>query len=260
MDQAWIDSLVDGSVWDKGVYCKGGVMLMKIHPIKAFSDNYIWLIEEDSVVVVVDPGQATAVISYLEAQKLTLGAILLTHDHDDHIDGVEQILATYPDTPVYGPQETVPLNDHVLDEGDSFELFDQHVRVLKTPGHTVGHISYLVGDALFCGDALFSGGTGRVFTGDYQAQYDTLQKFKQLNDAIKVYAGHEYTETNLRFAKSIDPTNQKITEALAEVMALREDDQPTLPSTIGREKEINLFLQAESLEAFIEKRQARDRF
>ncbi|MBU5594307.1 hydroxyacylglutathione hydrolase [Amphibacillus sp. MSJ-3] len=233
---------------------------MKIHPIKAFSDNYIWVIEKDSIAVVVDPGQASAVIAYLEAEALELGAIFLTHNHHDHTDGVEQILALHPGTPVYGPQETVPLNDHILDEGDTFELFEKPVSVLKTPGHTDGHISYLVGDALFCGDALFSAGTGRVFTGDYQAHYDSLQKFKHLKDTVKVYAGHEYTETNLRFAKSIDPKNRKITEALAEVTALRKEDKSTLPSTIGREKEINLFLQAESLEDFIKRRQARDHF
>ncbi|WP_440897459.1 hydroxyacylglutathione hydrolase [Amphibacillus sp. Q70] len=233
---------------------------MKIHPIKAFSDNYIWIIEKNSKVVVVDPGESAGVISYLEAEGLDLVAILLTHNHADHTGGIEQILMKYPNTPIYGPQETEPLNDYVLREGDSFELFDQTVSVIETPGHTEGHISYLIGDALFCGDALFSAGTGRVFTGDYQAQYDTLQKFKQLNDSVKVYAAHEYTETNLRFAQSIQPTNQLIFEALNKVMAIRKEDKPTLPSTIGREKEINLFLQVETLDNFIALRKGRDDF
>lgn len=185
---------------------------------------------------------------------------MLTHNHDDHTGGVEQILATYPDTPVYGPEETKALNDHILDEGDSLQLFDQKVEILKTPGHTEGHISYVFGGALFCGDALFSAATGRVFTGDYQAQYDTLQKFKQLSDQVEVYAAHEYTEKNLQFAQSIEPANQTISKALDEVKTLRQEDLPTLPSTIGREKDINLLLQVETLERFIELRKARDNF
>jgi len=123
----------------------------------------------------------------------------LTHDHEDHIGGVEEILATYSNTPVYGPKETNDLADYVVQDGDSFNLMGQGFEVFKTAGHTEEHISYLMGDDLFCGDALFSAGCGRVFTGDYQAQYDALQKFKQLNNSVKVYAAHEYTETNLRF-------------------------------------------------------------
>lgn len=233
---------------------------MKIHPIKAFSDNYIWLIEKGSEVVLVDPGESAGVMRYLEAEERDLAAVLLTHNHNDHTGGVKQILAKYPEIPVYGPQETEPLNDYILHEGDSFQLFGQNVDILETPGHTEGHISYLIGDALFCGDALFSAGTGRVFTGDYQAQYETLQKFKQLNNLVKVYAAHEYTETNLRFAQSIQPTNQMISKVLNEVIAIREEDKPTLPSTIGREKEINLLLQADSLDTFIALRKARDNF
>src|SRR5699024_220610 len=108
--------------------------------------------------------------------------------------------------------------------------------------HTHGHISFLMGEkALFCGDALFSAGCGRVFTGDYQAQYDALQKFKRLDDEIKVYAAHEYTQTNLRFAHSVQPSNKAVSEALDQVNDLRAKEEPTLPSTIGREKKINLF-------------------
>lgn len=165
-----------------------------------------------------------------------------------------------PNTPIYGPEETVPLNNQVLQEGDSFELFGSFVEVIHTPGHTEGHISYLFSDALFCGDSLFSAGTGRFFTGDYQAQYDTLQKFRQLNDTVKVYPAHEYTETNLRFVQTIEPTNEVISEALTEVKDLRAANKPTLPSTIGREKTINLLLQAETLDRFIELRKARDNF
>ncbi|BAM48452.1 hydroxyacylglutathione hydrolase [Amphibacillus xylanus] len=233
---------------------------MNIHPINAFKDNYIWVVEQDSQVVVVDPGEAKGVLDYLYNEQKSLSAILLTHNHDDHTGGVEQILAEYPNTPVHGPAETQPLSQYVLKEGDSFKLFGRTVTVLDTPGHTEGHISYLIDEALFCGDSLFSAGTGRVFTGDYQAQFLSLQKFKQLDNIVRVYPAHEYTETNLRFAQSIEPANQHVLVALDEVRALRKTGKPTLPSTIGREKKINLLLQAETLEQFIKLRQARDDF
>lgn len=234
---------------------------MNIHPIKAFSDNYIWMIEEGTEAVVVDPGEAEGVMDYLKEQQLNLTAILLTHNHEDHIGGVKEILAKYSDTPVYGPEETVPLADRIVQEGESFKLLGQTFQVIKTGGHTKGHISFLMGEkALFCGDALFSAGCGRVFTGDYQAQYDALQKFKRLDDEIKVYAAHEYTQTNLRFAHSVQPSNKAVSEALNQVNDLRAKEEPTLPSTIGREKKINLFLQAETVEDFVALRKARDDF
>lgn len=233
---------------------------MHIHPVRAFSDNYIWVLEEGTEAVVVDPGEAQGVLAYLKEKQLQLSAIVLTHNHEDHIGGVREILAKYPGIPVYGPEETKAWADHVVREGDSFSLFGQGVQVFQTAGHTHGHISYLRGDALFCGDALFSGGCGRVFTKDYQAQYDALQKFKGLDNGVQVYAAHEYTETNLRFAHSIEPSNKVISEALDEAKKLRAKGQPTLPSTIGKEKEINLFLQAETLADFIRLRQARDIF
>ncbi|MGP6139017.1 MULTISPECIES: hydroxyacylglutathione hydrolase [unclassified Jeotgalibaca] len=233
---------------------------MEVSLIKAFSDNYIWVIEEGEDIAVVDPGEANGVLSYLEENKSNLVAILLTHNHDDHIGGVREILEKYPDVPVYGPTETDSLATQIVQEGDTFELFGETVEVFKTAGHTEEHISFLMGDILFCGDALFSGGCGRVFTGDYEAQYEALQKFKGLNDNVKVYAGHEYTQTNLRFAMSETPSNPDILTALHEVNDKRAIEMPTLPSTIGKEKLINLFLNADTLEDFIELRKARDNF
>lgn len=233
---------------------------MNIVPVEAFSDNYIWVIDNGKEAIVVDPGESEGTLTYLKDHDFALEAIILTHNHDDHIGGVKDILREYPDTPVYGPKETESLSDHVVQEGDEFELLGETFKVFKSAGHTQEHISYLMGQALFCGDALFSGGCGRVFTGDYQAQYDALQTFKAMPESVKVYAGHEYTETNLKFALSIEPANSLIEAALEEVKALRAEDKPTLPSTIGKEKGINLFLQAENLDKFIQLRQARDNF
>jgi hydroxyacylglutathione hydrolase len=231
-----------------------------IHPIKAFSDNYIWCIQEETEAVVVDPGEAKGVLDYLEEKQLRLAAILLTHKHEDHTGGVQGIIARHPESQVYGPKETEALANRVVEEGNSFNLLGQTFQVFETGGHTHGHISFLMGDALFCGDALFSAGCGRVFTGDYEAQYETLRKFKRLDDDINIYPGHEYTEINLRFAYDTRPNNKKVSKALEEVRELRAKGQPTLPTTIGREKEINLFLQVETLEEFIELRNARNDF
>ncbi|MER2063361.1 MAG: hydroxyacylglutathione hydrolase [Alkalibacterium sp.] len=234
---------------------------MTIHPINALTDNYIWIIEENSSTVVVDPGEAEDVIQYLESSERHLAGILLTHSHDDHTAGVNKLLARFPDTPVYGPEETEDFTTLTLKDGDTFELAGQQFYVFTTAGHTDGHISFLMNEHfLFCGDALFSGGCGRVFTKDYQAQFAALGKFNELDDNVKVYAGHEYTEKNLSFAQAVEPNSQAVSQALAKVKALRSEGRPTLPSTIGDEKEINVFMRAETLDRFKELRDARDDF
>lgn len=233
---------------------------MKVTPIKAFQDNYIWCIELKNQTIIVDPGQAEPVLKYLNENELSLDTILLTHKHDDHIGGVKDLKEAFPQIDIYGPIELQDIVDHVIGEGDQFYLDNESVEVMKTAGHTSEHISYLIDRHLFCGDALFSAGCGRVFTGDYQAQYDTLMKLSKLSNKVKVYAGHEYTETNLEFALTIEEDNYIIKDELAVVREFRRLDKPTLPTTIGREKDINLFMQAKSLEEFIELRQARDNF
>lgn len=233
---------------------------MQIFPIKAFSDNYIWIIEQTSGTIIVDPGEADGVLEYLGNNNFEQISILLTHNHEDHIGGVKKIVEQYPEVVIYGPTETELLNTHTVTDGNVFDLNEQRFEVFKTAGHTNEHISYLMNDDLFCGDALFSGGCGRVFTGDYQAAFIGMEKFRRLPDNTNVYAGHEYTETNLRFAHSVEPNNQLIKEELDHTRKLIAEEEPTLPSTIGKEKEINLFMMAETLEDFIKLRNARDEF
>lgn len=234
---------------------------MKINPIPAFEDNYIWAWINDNEVIIVDPGEAQPVIDYIEENALNLTAILLTHKHDDHIGGVQELTNRYGDVPIYGPEEVSDLATHIVHDDDSFTLWDIPISVALTAGHTAGHISFLIDNqALLCGDALFSGGCGRVFTGDYQAQYDAIQYFKSLNNTVQIYAGHEYTVTNLKFALSIEPDNQQIADALKEKETLRLDNLPTLPSTIEEERRINLFMQANNLDEFTTLRKQRDQF
>lgn len=233
---------------------------MKVTALAALSDNYIWLYQKEEELVVIDPGEARPVLDYLSASDQHPIAILLTHDHADHTAGVREILDAFPATIVYGPEECRSLADNIVGEGDKFSLLDEEWQVFSVPGHTNGHIAYLVNDDLFCGDALFMAGCGRVFTGDYQAQYETLGKLSQLADEVKVYAAHEYSETNLCFAQTVDPANAAVKAALKKVRQQRAENSPTLPSTIGQEKKINPFIGARSFDDFVQLRNKRDNF
>ncbi len=233
---------------------------MQVIGLKAFKDNYIWVIQEGEQLAIVDPGQAEPVLDFLRNNQLSPSVILLTHEHNDHIGGLAQMLEHYPNCQVIGPSEVSGLVDKVVKDGDSFDLFGYQVEVFKTAGHTKEHISYLVDDKLFCGDALFSAGCGRVFTGDFQAQFEALQVFNSLGDQILVYAGHEYTLTNLAFAMEIEPDNREIADVYKRVKQQREDGLASLPSTIGLEKKINLFMRAKSVEEFTKLRKKRDQF
>ncbi|MFK8242904.1 MULTISPECIES: hydroxyacylglutathione hydrolase [unclassified Facklamia] len=233
---------------------------MEVIGLPALRDNYIWLVKQGQQVVIVDPGESHSVLHYLEVNQLEPIGIFITHGHDDHIAGVTAILEKYPSLFVKAPIEVVHLATQVVKESDQFELWGNTVEIIKTAGHTSEHISFIVDKKLFCGDALFSAGCGRVFTKDYAEQFAALQKISQLEDAIEVYAGHEYTVTNLRFANEQEPMNQAIATALAQAQQLRAENQPTLPTTIGKERAINLFLQATTVEAFKQLRDLRDKF
>lgn len=229
---------------------------MFINYIKAFDDNYIWTIEKDDKIIVVDPGEASPVINYLKDKNLDY--ILLTHKHSDHVGGVAELKNKYG-SKVYGPIETKEYNDVNLKDDDEFELLGENFKVILTGGHTKEHISYLMGDNLFCGDALFLAGCGRVFTKNYKASYDGLRRLKKLDDNTKVYAAHEYSLDNLKFSKSVI-SNEDLDKEYEEVKNLRKEDKITLPSTIGIEKKINPFFIAKDLDEFIDFRNKKDNF
>ncbi|MDN6244552.1 MAG: hydroxyacylglutathione hydrolase [Tetragenococcus koreensis] len=234
---------------------------MTVTALEALSDNYIWLYQKEQELVVIDPGEAMPVLDYLANHKDEhLSAILLTHNHADHTGGVKEIVAKYPDIAVYGPEECRAYAENIVHDGETIGLLGQDWEIISVPGHTNGHIAYLVDDKVFCGDALFMAGCGRVFTGDYQAQYETVNKFSQLADDVKVYAAHEYSETNLRFANEVDPSNSAVEEALRKVRQQREKNEPTLPSTIEVEKEVNPFMRANDFDEFVQLRNKRDGF
>jgi len=219
--------------------------------VRAFEDNYIWLIRGKSPdrVAIVDPGDADPVLAAMEKQRLKPAAILCTHHHGDHVGGVEDILKHYT-VPVYGPaRERIPAVTQRLKEGDHVDLPDLGLTfdVLDVPGHTAGHIAYYGAGMLFCGDTMFSAGCGRLFEGTAEQMLASLSKFSALPEATQMYCGHEYTEANLRFALTVEPDNADMRAHRDWARAQRTQDLPTLPSAIGLERRINPFLRSGQL-------------
>ena len=217
---------------------------MKIVPLKAFKDNYIWTLRSATHAAVVDPGEAQPVLAYLAAEGLKLAAILATHHHPDHVGGIGEILRSHP-CPVYGPRnEPIPTLTHPVSEGDTVRIPDlgAEFSVLDIPGHTRAHIAYYGLESLFCGDTLFACGCGRVFEGTPEQMFASLAKLLALPDETKVYCGHEYTLANMQFAKAVEPKNAALAEREKRDQALRDRGLPTLPSTLADEKATNPFL------------------
>ena len=215
-----------------------------IIPIRAFADNYIWLLREGATAAVVDPGDAAPVIAYLDREGIALSAILATHHHGDHVGGVLDLVARWP-VPVFGPaRETIPGRTHALAEGNSITVPGMGCRfsVLDIPGHTSGHIAYVGDDILFCGDTLFAAGCGRLFEGTPAQMVASLDKLAALPETVSVYCGHEYTLSNLKFALVVEQGSQALLAREVRERSKRERGLPTLPSTIAEERLTNPFL------------------
>ncbi|MCG9736812.1 hydroxyacylglutathione hydrolase [Shewanella insulae] len=223
-----------------------------VTPIPAFDDNYIWLIqaEENHGLYVVDPGDAQAVLDYLKQHQIVLDGILITHHHGDHTGGIEQLQAMHDHKlTVYGPDnENIKGINHPI-SGQTVsvkpEKLDGEAKIFHLPGHTLGHIAYLIDDHLFCGDTLFSAGCGRLFEGTPAQMHHSLKILAQLDDATLVYPAHEYTQANLAFALTVEEHNEALVAHTAKVKQLRDQNLPSLPSSIGLEKQINPFLRVD---------------
>ena len=223
---------------------------LRVRPVRAFSDNYIWLIDSPEArgrLVAVDPGDAAPVIAELQRTGTSLAAILLTHHHSDHIGGVPELLRRWG-VPVAAPDDDrIAQRTHTVRDGDRYDLPDLGLsfEILQIPGHTVSHIAFWGHGALFCGDTLFSAGCGRMFEGTPLQMNASLTKLRDLPPDTQVYCGHEYTAANLRFALTVDPGNAAALEYRSQVERLRGAGEPTLPSTIGRELRVNPFLRCD---------------
>jgi hydroxyacylglutathione hydrolase len=220
--------------------------MIEISPIPAFSDNYIWIIEnpENRHIAIVDPGDAQPVLTAIEKHGWIPTAILITHHHADHVGGIREITRHY-DIPVYGPsRENIVTITDPLEEDDEVELgsIGAHFRVLFVPGHTRGHIAYYGHNALFCGDTLFTAGCGRLFEGTPEQMHQSLEKLSALPEKTRVYCAHEYTLDNLGFAIVVEPDNPDLLKRIEDTKLLRSQNLPSVPSTIELELKTNPFL------------------
>ena len=228
--------------------------MIKISPIPAFDDNYIWCLYDTNSLeaLVVDPGDAAPVDIFLTEQGLSLSAILITHHHFDHTGGLEQLSRHNPT--IFGPQNDQIKNiDNRLVDGEQIEILGVHFEIIEIPGHTLDHIAYYSADAggspiVFCGDTLFAGGCGRIFEGDPAMMKTSLDKLAVLPDSAHVYCAHEYTLANLAFAIAVEPGNQHLQQRLIDDQQKRESLIPTVPSSIGLEKATNPFLRYKEAE------------
>ncbi|MFI8481087.1 hydroxyacylglutathione hydrolase [Pseudomonas sp. NPDC078700] len=224
--------------------------MINIQALPAFSDNYIWLLQDPELrhCAVVDPGDAAPVEAWLNSNpdwKLT--DILITHHHFDHVGGVEQLKAA-TGARVTGPaNEKIPARDVALREGDEVQVLGQTLRVIEVPGHTLGHIAYYQQDQnlLFCGDTLFAAGCGRLFEGTPEQMHDSLSRLAALPANTAVYCTHEYTLSNLRFAQAAEPGNPAIEQRINDVSQWRKNDQISLPSSLELELATNPFLRTD---------------
>jgi len=230
--------------------------------IPALKDNYIFALIDNSQknIVIVDPGEAQPVLKFIAKHSLTLIAILITHHHWDHTNGIEDIIKKHPAS-VFGPKdEVIPALTNPLSDNDHFELNHfPEFEVLRIPGHTKGHIAYLINNKLFCGDTLFAAGCGRAFEGTYDELYQSLMKLNALPEDTDVYCAHEYTLNNLKFAEVAEPHNEDVKNRIRFVKNLRDQGIPTVPSTLQLERLTNPFLRCD-INQFAELRKRKDRF
>ena len=223
--------------------------MLTIQAVHAFNDNYIWFIEEPESerVLIVDPGDAKPVIQAIEQRQLKPTALLITHHHAEHIAGINQLVSKY-NIPVYGPKtEAIPHLTHPLTVFDALMINSVFplIKVLDVPGHTNGHIAFLIAGNLFCGDTLFGAGCGRLLGGTAKQLHASLQLIANLPEQTKIYCAHEYTQANLRFAAQVEPNNKAIQKRIADTNALVMAGNPSLPSLLALELETNPFLRCQ---------------
>lgn len=253
---------------------------MEVILVPAFADNYIYVLRDaaSGKVGVVDPGDAAPVQAELERRGWSLTHIFLTHHHDDHIGGAAALKARYRASVVGARADAhrIPGLDVMLGDGDRTVFGEQTARVFAVPGHTSGHIAFWfeAAETLFSGDTLFSLGCGRLFEGTPAQMWESLQSLRALTDQTRVYCGHEYTQSNGRFALTVDPANAALHQRMEEVAEMRDRNRPTIPTTIGMERRTNPFLRADdpgvqaaigmagapAVEVFAELRRRKDHF
>ena len=238
--------------------------MLTITPVPALSDNYIWILQRNDLpqVAIVDPGQSTPVIKYIQANKLQPVAILITHQHYDHTGGVAELLDAYPDIEIIGPDRDpsdiklsidLPIADlftQKVCDGQVVEIpqLDIRFRVKAIPGHTLDHLAFYGESVVFCGDTLFGAGCGRIFSGTAQQFAASISFLMSLPESTIMYCAHEYTVDNLGFAKWVEPDSASIKQRDELEMARQEKGLPTVPSSVGLELKTNPFVRLQQPE------------
>ncbi|MBI4969188.1 MAG: hydroxyacylglutathione hydrolase [Rhodospirillales bacterium] len=224
---------------------------MRVQSVLVFNDNYVHLLidEATSEAVIVDPGEAESVGATLARLKLRAMAILITHHHPDHVEGVEALRQAHGLRVIGAKADAhrLPHLDQGVADGDTLDLLGQKIRVLAVPGHTANHLAYWLEDAriLFPGDTLFGMGCGRLFEGTAAQMWDSLSRLKALPGETLVYCAHEYTAANGRFARTIEGANPRLDARLADTAALVAKRLPSVPFRLDLDCETNPFLRAD---------------
>ena len=217
-----------------------------VHQFPALKDNYIYLIDvhNSETLIAVDPAEAVSLSHYCNEMGVKLTHIINTHHHWDHTDGNKALKQQFNCLIIGAANDAhrIPALDIPVSEHAPPEISGLNIKVLELPGHTSGHIAYLIDDALFCGDVLFGGGCGRIFEGTPAQMWNSLNQLAQLAGPTKVYCAHEYTLPNLHFARTVDPENETLIERIHHDTQTRVEQQPTIPSTIALEIATNPFL------------------
>ncbi len=232
-----------------------------IHAIPVLKDNIIWIWTDGSEAVVIDPAISQPVKMWLKQNNLKLTAVLQTHHHSDHIGGTQELLMDWPEAEVVASKadlKRIPFQTISVKNGTEFVLMRQPLIVIDVPGHTNAHVAYYVPytnrmspkPSLFCGDALFGAGCGRLFEGSAETMFKSLGKLKQLPESTQIYCAHEYTVANLRWAHEIYPDNELISKRLTSTIKKRAEGLLSLPSSLEEEKKTNLFIRAKTIEEF----------
>ena len=224
--------------------------MLSVEPIKAYTDNYIWLVSTNEGSIVVDPGESKEILNLVDSNKIDLKGVLITHHHYDHTNGLLD-LTNKMNLEVYGPKKIQGINN-IVKESDKFSLIGIDFEVIEIPGHTLDHLAFYSSNnkdpILFCGDTLFAGGCGRVFEGTFEQMFMSLKKISKYPKETKVFCGHEYTLSNLKFALEVDKDNKDLVNEFNNIEKLISSDIPSLPTNLNKELKLNPFLRCHDID------------